>query len=51
MTRPLAIAGPALLDVESNAEEVAVPPKPGLEQARGFAVAMLKEGVVSREAG
>lgn len=51
VTRALATAGPTLLDVETNAEEVAVPPKPGLEQAWGFAVAKLKEGVVSREAG
>ncbi len=46
----LAHPGPVLLDVETNAEEVAVPPKPGLEQAWGFAVAKLKEGVVSRGA-
>lgn len=41
----LAHHGPVLLDVETNAQEVALPPEPGLGQAVGFAVAKLREAV------
>lgn len=37
--------GPVLLDVETNAQEVALPPQPALGQAVGFAVSKLKEAV------
>ena len=43
----LAARRPVLLDVETNAEEVALPPKPTLDQAWGFAIAKVKESVVS----
>jgi len=36
-----------LLDVDTNAEEIAVPPKPGLDQAWGFAIAKVRETLVS----
>ncbi|GAA1939874.1 thiamine pyrophosphate-dependent enzyme [Nocardioides marmoribigeumensis] len=41
--------GPALLDVVTNADEVAVPPKPTLEQGWGFAIAKSKEFLTSPE--
>jgi pyruvate dehydrogenase (quinone) len=43
----LATRGPVLLDVDTNAEEVAVPPKPSLDQAWGFAIAKVRETLVS----
>ncbi len=43
----LATRQPVLLDVDTNAEEVAVPPKPSLDQAWGFAIAKVRESVVS----
>ncbi|HWD04821.1 MAG TPA: thiamine pyrophosphate-dependent enzyme [Amycolatopsis sp.] len=39
--------GPALLDVVTNAEEIALPPKPTAAQAWGFAIAKLKETLIS----
>ncbi len=45
----LATAGPVLLDVLTNPEEVALPPKLTVGDAWGFAVAKLNEAVVSRE--
>ena len=44
----LAADGPVLLDVVTNPDEVAVPPKPKLAQAWGFAIAKAKEVVESR---
>jgi pyruvate dehydrogenase (quinone) len=44
-----ATPGPVLLDVITNADEVAVPPKPTLEQGWGFAIAKTKEFVASPE--
>jgi pyruvate dehydrogenase (quinone) len=41
--------GPVLLDVVTNADEIAVPPKPTLEQGWGFAIAKSKEFLVSPE--
>jgi pyruvate dehydrogenase (quinone) len=41
--------GPVLLDVLTNAEEVAIPPKPTLEQGWGFAIAKTKEALTSPE--
>ena len=41
--------GPVLLDVLTNPDEIAVPPKPTLEQGWGFAIAKSKEFVESRE--
>ncbi|MGI8511612.1 MAG: thiamine pyrophosphate-dependent enzyme [Solirubrobacteraceae bacterium] len=45
----LATAGPVLLDVLTNPEEVSLPPKVTPGDAWGFAVAKLKETVASRE--
>jgi pyruvate dehydrogenase (quinone) len=45
----LAHDGPALLDVVTNADEIAVPPKPTLEQGWGFAIAKSKEFLTSPE--
>ncbi|MCW2968671.1 MAG: thiamine pyrophosphate protein binding domain protein, partial [Solirubrobacteraceae bacterium] len=44
----LATPGPVLLDVLTNPEEVALPPKVTPGEAWGFAVAKLKETVTSR---
>jgi pyruvate dehydrogenase (quinone) len=44
----LATPGPVLLDVLTNPEEVALPPKVTPADAWGFAVAKLKEAVTSR---
>jgi pyruvate dehydrogenase (quinone) len=44
----LATAGPVLLDVLTNPEEVSLPPKVTAGDAWGFAVAKLKEAVTSR---
>ncbi len=41
--------GPVLVDVLTNPEEIALPPKPTVGQAWGFAIAKLKETVVSPE--
>ena len=41
--------GPVLLDVVTNPEEVAVPPRPTPEQVWGFAIAKTKEFLVSPE--
>ena len=46
----LAAPGPVLLDVVTNPEEIALPPKTSIDQAWGFAIAKVKEGVVSRGA-
>jgi pyruvate dehydrogenase (quinone) len=45
----LAHDGPVLLDVLTNPDEVAVPPKPTLEQGWGFAIAKSREFVDSAE--
>jgi pyruvate dehydrogenase (quinone) len=45
LTRP----GPVLLDVLTNPDEVAVPPKPTLEQGWGFAIAKSKEFLESHD--
>ncbi len=42
------VDGPVLLDVVTNPDEVAVPPKPTLSQAWGFAIAKSKEVIESR---
>ncbi|MFF5302371.1 thiamine pyrophosphate-dependent enzyme [Streptomyces sp. NPDC013161] len=41
--RAFATAGPVLLDVLTNPDEIAVPAKPTVEQGWGFAVAKMKE--------
>lgn len=41
--------GPVLLDVVTNPDEIAVPPKPSLSQVTGFAIAKTKEFVTSAE--
>ena len=45
----LAHRGPVLLDVLTNPDEIALPPKPTLEQGWGFAIAKMKEFAVSPE--
>jgi pyruvate dehydrogenase (quinone) len=42
ISRALAHRGPALLDVMTSPQELAMPPKIGLEQAYGFSLFMLK---------
>ncbi len=42
-----ATPGPVLLDVVTNPDEVSLPPKVSVDQAWGFAIAKLKETVVS----
>jgi len=45
----MATEGPVLVDVLTSPEEIAVPPKPTLEQGWGFAIAKAKEFVDSPE--
>lgn len=45
--RALTIDGPVLLDVVTNPDEIALPPKASADQAWGFAIAKLKEGLRS----
>ena len=45
--RALASRRPALLDIVTNPQEVAIPPKPKLAQAWGFAIAKSKETIES----
>ena len=45
----LAYDGPVLVDVVTNPDEIAVPPKPTLEQGWGFAIAKTKEFLDSAE--
>ncbi len=45
----LAHDGPALVDVLTNPDEIAVPPKPSLSQVKGFAIAKTREFVTSAE--
>ena len=45
----MAYDGPVLLDVLTNPDEIAVPPKPTLEQGWGFAIAKSREFVDSAE--
>lgn len=47
----LAHPGPVLLDVETNAGEIALPPNPSIGEAVGFAVGKLKEVVGSDRGG
>lgn len=43
----LAHDGPVLLDVVTNPEEISLPPKPTVAQAWGFAIAKVKETIIS----
>ncbi|MDN5743484.1 MAG: thiamine pyrophosphate-dependent enzyme [Nocardioidaceae bacterium] len=45
----LAHPGPALIDVVTNPDEIAIPPKPTLKQGWGFAIAKSKEFLDSPE--
>ena len=45
----MAHGGPVLLDVLTNPDEIAMPPKPTLEQGWGFAIAKSKEFLESSE--
>jgi pyruvate dehydrogenase (quinone) len=44
-----AVDGPVLIDVLTNPDEIAIPPKPTLEQGWGFAIAKTREFVDSPE--
>ena len=44
-----ATEGPVLIDVLTNPDEIAIPPKPSLEQMKGFAIAKSREFVDSAE--
>lgn len=45
--KALALPGPVLLDVLTNPSEVAVPERPTMSQAWGFAIAKIKENLPS----
>jgi pyruvate dehydrogenase (quinone) len=45
----LAHPGPVLVDMVTNPDEIAIPPKPTFEQGWGFAIAKTKEFLVSPE--
>ena len=49
VARAFATDGPVLLDVLTNPDEVAVPPKPSLQQGWGFAIAKMRESVDAPE--
>ncbi|MGH3413064.1 MAG: thiamine pyrophosphate-dependent enzyme [Marmoricola sp.] len=49
VTDAFAHQGPVLLDIVTNPDEIALPPKPTLEQGWGFAIAKSKEFVDSPE--
>jgi pyruvate dehydrogenase (quinone) len=49
LTAAFAHDGPVLVDVLTNPDEVAVPPKPTLEQGWGFAIAKTREFLDSPE--
>jgi pyruvate dehydrogenase (quinone) len=49
MRAALAHDGPALIDCLTNPDEIAIPPKPTLEQGWGFAIAKTREFVDSPE--
>jgi pyruvate dehydrogenase (quinone) len=49
MREAFAHQGPVLVDCLTNADEIAVPPKPTLEQGWGFAIAKTREFVDSAE--
>ncbi|MEJ7706562.1 MAG: thiamine pyrophosphate-dependent enzyme [Nocardioidaceae bacterium] len=50
VSEALAHPGPVLLDVLTNPNEIALPPKPSVNEAWGFAVAKVKEAVGQGEA-
>lgn len=45
----LAVDGPVLIDVLTNPDEIAIPPKPTIEQMKGFAIAKSREFLDSPE--
>ena len=49
LRRAFLVDGPSLVDVVTNPDEVALPPKASVHQAWGFAIAKVKENLVSRE--
>lgn len=49
MREAFAAAGPVLLDVVTNPNEIALPPETSAHQAWGFAIAKVKETIVSRD--
>ncbi|MDX6261260.1 MAG: hypothetical protein QOH84_2948 [Kribbellaceae bacterium] len=49
VSRGLETAGPVLIDVLTNADEIALPPAPTVQQGWGFAIAKTKEFIESHE--
>ncbi len=47
LTTALGTPGPVLVDVLTNPEEISLPPKTSAADAWGFAIAKIKEGIVS----
>jgi pyruvate dehydrogenase (quinone) len=47
VSHALATEGPVLLDVVTNADEIAIPPRPTLHQGWGFAIAKSEEFLIS----
>jgi pyruvate dehydrogenase (quinone) len=49
VSRGLETAGPVLIDVLTNPDEIAIPPAPTVHQGWGFAIAKTKEFIESHE--
>jgi len=49
MSEAFATPGPVLLDIVTNPDEVALPPATSVHQAWGFAIAKVKETIISRD--
>lgn len=49
VSQALAMAGPVLIDVLTNPDEIAIPPAPTVQQGWGFAIAKTKEFIESHE--
>ncbi|MDZ7675338.1 MAG: thiamine pyrophosphate-dependent enzyme [Acidimicrobiales bacterium] len=49
MREAFAVPGPVLVDVVTNPNEVALPPETSVHQAWGFAIAKIKETIVSHD--
>lgn len=48
MREAFAAGGPVLVDVVTNPDEVALPPATGIDDAWGFAIAKVRESLISR---
>jgi len=47
LTEAFRAPGPVLVDVVTNPEEISLPPKTTAADAWGFAIAKIKEGIIS----